>query len=442
MDDSIADTSNMTRQAVGTARTDSHDWPGNPDVVIIGAGSAGLSAARKLRKKGLSCIIVEAADRVGGRAWTESTTFGVPIDHGCSWISGSDKNPYTKIARDRGFTLVDHTDAETHLFDLDGNPANDNDYDVYQKAEKVIPRAIGKAGKKGLDVAASTVIPDVRFGATVHSWMGSMDYGVNFDQVSTRDFWNTASSQPSKLVREGLGSVVATLAEDLPISLNTPVTAIDWSGQGVSVETSKGTIKAAACLITVSTGVLAANKIRFTPDLPDWKQQAVHDIPMGLLMKVPMLFDGARLGLTENNWVTYELPDEKAGEGCFFVAWPCGLDLVYGNIGGRFGWELYAEGQAAVLDYAMQELVRLVGSDARKHFIKGLATDWADNPLTLGSYGAVRPGAAKARDQLAEPLADRLFFAGEATHKWVPALVNGAYLSGRIAAKKMIRVLA
>ncbi|MEM7076007.1 MAG: FAD-dependent oxidoreductase, partial [Pseudomonadota bacterium] len=101
------------------------DWPANPDVIIVGAGAAGLSAARTLRKKGLSCLILEAAERVGGRAWTENRSFGAPVDHGCSWISGADRNPFTKLAEDLGYTLVDHTNAGTDLFDLAGDPADD-----------------------------------------------------------------------------------------------------------------------------------------------------------------------------------------------------------------------------------------------------------------------------------------------------------------------------
>lgn len=443
MTDPLVNKNTATGHAAGGSQTPiSQDWPRHPDVVIIGAGAAGLAAGRRLRKSGVSFVIVEAADRVGGRAWTESRSFGVPVDHGCSWISGSDKNPFTTLAQDLGYTLVDHTHVDTDLFDLDGNPADEAGHAAYEAAWHATGRAIDKAGKKGRDIAVSRVMPKLRFGASVHSWLGAMDYGADLDQVSTRDYWRSDASQPSLLVREGLGRVVASLSAGLPIALGTPVTAINWSGPGVSVETPNGTIKAGACLITVSTGVLAAQKIRFTPDLPDWKQQAVQDIPMGLLIKVPMLFDGARLGLGDNNWVTYEVPDGTAGEACFFVAWPCNHDYVFGNIGGRFGWELYAEGQEAVLDYALQTLVRLVGSDARKHFLKGFATDWADNPLTLGAYGVVRPGAPKARAHLARPLGDRLFFAGEATHQRVPALVNGAYLSGKKAAKKMLKVLA
>lgn len=431
-----------SRNVSAVPALDPRNWPTNPDVVIIGAGAAGLSAGRKLRKRGVSFLIVEAADRIGGRAWTESESFGQPVDHGCSWISGSKKNPFTKFAQKSGFTLVDHTNAGTDLFDLEGHPADDAAYDDYENAWDALITAIGKAGKKGRDVSAASVIPNVRFGASVQSWLGAMDYGVDLDQISTRDFWNTDGSQPSKFVKEGLGTVLETRAEGLPVSLETQVTAIDWSGQGVTIETSKGTLKARACILTVSTGVLAASKIKFTPDLPDWKQQAAADVPMGLLIKVPMLFDGARLGLGENNWVTYELPDAQAGEGCFFIAWPCNHDYLFGNIGGRFGWDLYSEGQAAVLDYAMQELVKLAGNDARKHFVKGFVTDWADNPFTLGAYGAVRPGATSARKDLAAPLADRLFFAGEATHRSVPALINGAYLSGQRAAKSAARVVS
>jgi monoamine oxidase len=415
--------------------------PTNPDVVIIGAGAAGMAAGRELQKRGVSFIIVEAAGRVGGRAWTESNTFGVPVDHGCSWISGSNSNPFTGIGQRGGFTLVNHTDAGADLFDLEGNPASDDEWAAYDRAWGVIGRALNRAGSAGKDVAAATVIPEIDYGATVQSWMGAMDYGVDFDQLSTADYWSGSNDQPSYIVKEGLGAVVATLATGLPIALDTKVTAIDWSGTGVSVETSQGTIAAKACMITVSTGVLNAGAIRFTPELPAWKQQAAADIPMGLLLKVPLLFDGARLDLGENNWVTYRIPEDQAGEACYFVAWPCGHDYLFGNIGGQFAWDLYGQGQEAVVDYALDQLVRCVGSDARKHFVKGLATDWADNPLTFGAYGAVKPGAWGARARLSEPLADRLFFAGEAMGGATSALVNGAFRSGKTVAGDVARAI-
>lgn len=428
--------------AAGATPLMAQTLPTNPDVVIIGAGSAGMAAGRELQKRGVSFVIVEAANRVGGRAWTESATLGAPVDHGCSWISGSNNNSFTQIAKNGGFTLVNHTNAGDNLFDIDGNPASDSGRAAYIRAWGSITRALERAGKAGQDVPASTVIPDLPWGASVQAWSGAMDFGVDYNNLSTADFWDSADGQPSFIVREGLGAVVATLADRLPIKLGTKVSAIDWSGGGVVVETSDGKIRAKACMITVSTGVLNAGSIRFTPNLPDWKLEAAADIPMGLLMKVPMLFDGARLGLGENNWVTYQIPEDKPGEACFFVAWPCGHDYLFGNIGGSFAWDLYAQGQDAVLDYALEQLTRCVGSDARKHFVKGFATDWADNPLTLGAYGAVRPGGAGAREKLAEPLANRLFFAGEAMAGSRSALVNGAFKSGQRTARAVARAVA
>ncbi len=417
------------------------DFPTNPDVVIIGAGAAGLGAARKLIKAGHSVIIVEADNRVGGRAWTQSESFGVPVDMGCSWISGAKKNRFTKIARKGGFTLVDHTNRDTALF-VDGRRATSDELDAYETAGEKVEKAMGKAGKKGFDVPGDDVIPQgLPFLGVAKAWMGPMDYGMDYEDISTLDDYISASDQPSYIVAEGLGTVVATRAKGLPISLNTTVTSVDSTGSGVTVETSAGTITARACLVTVSTGVLAAGAIRFKPALPVVKQQAIADLPMGLLVKVPLLFDGARLGLHDNDWMSYDIPDVSPTRACFFITWPFGYDYVFGNIGGAFGWELSREGPEATVDYALNEMVKQVGSDARKHFIKGIATEWASNPLTHGAYSALRPGSHGARDILSEPIADKLFFAGEAMGSNRSALVNGAYESGRKAAKAIAKVL-
>lgn len=416
--------------------------PTNPDVVVIGAGAAGLGAARRLMKGGKSVVVVEAAARVGGRAWTQSDSFGVPVDMGASWVSGADKNPFTKIARKGGFGLVDHTHAQTDLFLLDGTRAGPRDFKAYKEHATAIQRAMNKAGQKGKDIPASQVVPDdLAWSGAVQSWLGPMDYGMDFDQISTLDDWHSESDQPSYFVREGLGAVVATRAAGLAIKRDTQVSHIDWSGKGVRVATSNGDIEAKACVITVSTGVLAAGGIKFTPALPVDKSEAVHALPMGLLVKVPMLFDGARLGLGENNWVTYQVPDKMPAKACYFIAWPCGHDYLFGNIGGTLGWELSREAPEVTVDFAMEELVKLVGADARKHFIKGLRTDWANDPLVRGAYAAIKPGHFGARKTLEAPVGDRLFFAGEAMGHGHCALVSGAYTSGKRAARKILTAL-
>ncbi|MEX0283757.1 MAG: flavin monoamine oxidase family protein [Paracoccaceae bacterium] len=415
--------------------------PTNPDVVIVGAGAAGLSAGQELRRRGISFVIVEAADRVGGRAWTESVSFGQPVDHGCSWINRSNRNPVTDLARNGGFTLVNHTHADTDLFDINGRRAGQQDQDQIRSAWDAVANSVSEAGQSGYDIPASHVVSDIPYAATVRTWLGAMDYGMDFDQISTRDYWDSDDDQPSHFVREGLGTVIARQAEGLPIRLGTQVTAVDWSGSGVSVETSAGTIRARACVLTVSVGVLASGAIRFTPALPPDQQQAVSDIPMGLLVKIPLLFDGARLGLGENNWVTYRVPEDQPGRACYAVAWPCGWDYLMGFVGGRFTWELWRDGQGAVVDFALEQLVRLLGSDVKRHFVKGFATDWADNPLTRGAYGAVRPGAYGAREILGRPVGRRVFIAGEAVAGSRSALVNGAWISGRKTAQKVAKML-
>lgn len=419
----------------------SASFPTNHDVIVIGAGAAGIAATKHLKKKGVSVLTLEAGTRVGGRAWTEHASFGVPLDMGCSWVSALHRNSVGKIARKRGFSLVAHTDAATDLF-RNGARATARDHADYEKAFTVIEKAMNKAGRKGRDVPARDVVPpDLSWAGPVQAWLGPMDYGVEFDQISTLEDWNGRSDQPSAFVREGLGTVVAEEARGLPIRLNTAARHIDWSGTGVTVETDEGSIRAKAALVTVSTGVLAAGGLRFTPDLPIERREAIHAAPMGLLMKVPLLFDGARLGLGENNWVMWWTPDEMPMRACYFIAWPCGADYVFGNIGGDLGWELSREAPDVAVNFALDELVKLVGSDARKHFRKGLRTDWANNPFVQGAYSSVRPGHAGLRATLAQPLGARVFFAGEACDAKYPALVNGAWDSGKRTAKQIIKQL-
>jgi monoamine oxidase len=439
----MADSNNqMTRRrvlggllALPAAPVLAQSLPTNPDVVIIGAGAAGLSAARTLMAAGKTVIVLDAADRVGGRAFTESQTFGLPYDHGCAWISAANANPFTDIARKNGFTLLNHEAAGSALFS-GGKRASYTEVQQYDSAWDAMEAGLGSAGR---DVAASTVIPyGMPFGGTAHAWVGPMDYGVDMDRFSTGDWHRGTAAGGSFLVAEGLGSVVATLADGVPVRLNTPATHIDWRGGGVRVDTASGTIAAKACIVTVSTGVLQAGKIGFTPALPQTTQDAVGNLPMGLLLKVALQFDDAQMGFKPNEWLAYKVDDAIGTPACFFVTWPHGYNYMMGNIGGRFGWELSAQGADAAIDFALGEVVKMVGSNARKWFLKGHMSDWAENPNTLGAYAAAKPGHANARDMLAQPIGDRVFFAGEAVGGSHMQLVSGAYMSGERVARSLL----
>lgn len=409
----------------------------NPDVVVIGAGAAGIAAARRVIASGRSVQVIEAAGRIGGRAYTESETFGALYDHGCAWMQGPSDLPHVQAARDLGFTLVDHGGARDVLY-VGDRRATYSEQSQYDRAYARLYAALDT----GTDVAASSLAPaNSLMDAVAQTWTGPMDFGVDMDALSTADFNAYPEFDVNYLVHEGLGTLVAYLGRALPVSLNTAATRIDWGGDGVLVETTEGTIAARAAIVTVSTGVLGSAAIRFTPDLPVQKQQAISDVPMGLLTRIALQFDGARFGLSENDFLTYAVPNQLPAEACYFLTFPTGHDIAVGFVGGQFGWDMADAGEAAAVDFALAEFTKMVGSDARKHFVKGHMSGWAKNPLTLGAYSAARPGRASARGVLAQPLGERVFFAGEAVAGPYIALMSGAHLSGDSAARDVIETL-
>jgi monoamine oxidase len=409
----------------------------NPDVIVIGAGSAGIAAARRVIASGKTVQVIEAADRIGGRAYTESDTFGVAYDHGCAWLQGPGDLPHVRAARDLGFTLVDHSNARD-VFYVGNRRATYTEQSQYDRAYARLYEELWT----DKDVSAASLSePTQPMDGVAHTWTGPMDFGVDLDALSTADFNAYPEYEINYLVREGLGTLVSYLGRALPVSLNTTAMAVDWSGDGVRVETSKGTITSRAVIITVSTGVLASGAIRFTPALPAPKQQAIADVPMGLLTRIGLQFDGARFGLSENDLLTYAVPNTLPAEACYFLTFPTGHDIAVGFVGGQFGWDLSEAGPKAAVDFALGEFTKMMGSDARKHFVKGHMSGWADNPLTLGAYAAARPGRASARNELAEPLGDRVFFAGEAVADEYIALMSGAHLSGNRVARAVIETL-
>ncbi len=183
--------------------------PSNPDVVIIGAGAAGLSAARALLDAGKSVVVLESADRIGGRAYTESGTFGLPYDHGCAWISAASQNPFKEIARDKGFTLLDHTTAGSALY-VGNRRANPAEVSAYNSTFAAMESALNIGSNRGMDVAADTVVPrGMPFGGTAQAWTGPMDYGVDMDQLSTGDWYRGTGASGSYLVVVQAGELLA-----------------------------------------------------------------------------------------------------------------------------------------------------------------------------------------------------------------------------------------
>ncbi|MEM7527132.1 MAG: NAD(P)/FAD-dependent oxidoreductase [Pseudomonadota bacterium] len=433
-----ASTSTSTSTSTGAGRAQT-TLPTDPDVVVIGAGAAGIAAAHALMAEGRSVVVLEAAGRIGGRAYTESARLGLPFDHGCAWLQGPRDLPLLALARERRYRLLDHEDATEILF-VDGRPASSAEWRAYDRAWGRIEDALEKAD--GSDVSAASVIPKgLDWAGTVQTWIGPMDHAVDFADLSTEDYNVFDELETNYLIEEGLGTLVAEAGAGLPVRLNTPATAIDWSGEGVSVTTPEGTVRARACIVTVSTGVLRAGGIVFTPALPVETAEAIDRLPMGLLTKIGLKTDGARFGLSDNAWLAQKTAEKMPAEACFFLTLPFAQPLMVGFVGGAFGWELSREGEAAAIDFAKGALVKAVGSDARKHITGGVMSDWATNPFTLGAYASAVPGHYDARAALAQPVGARIFFAGEALAGGYQQLCSGAWLSGEATARDVAQAL-
>lgn len=407
--------------------------PSKPDVIVVGAGAAGLSAAKHLMAAGRDVLVLEAADYVGGRCVTDSFTFPVPFDRGGSWLHSAEKNPLARIAEKQGTTL--HKTPWQHAWVRTPERFLTNaevaDYGQFHAA---MWEAINAAGSDFPTASVESVLPVSPWRDTAKHWVAQM-LGGDADETSASDSAQYADADGDWLVEGGLGAFVHSLHANVPVRLNCPVRGIDYSGAGVRIVTPDGDVETKCAVLTVSVGVLAAEAIRFTPGLPDDKLSAIQHLPMGLLNKVGILFDPKWTGAHEGQMIDYA-PGGDAF--CTILLGFYGSSLASGFTAGRFGGLLEAEGPGAATAFCLQALREVFGSDVTKHVRQTSETAWRGDPHKLGSYSHAMPGGHGARAALATPLQDKVFFAGEATMPDAFATVHGAYRSGLAAAKQVI----
>lgn len=407
----------------------------DPDLLVIGAGAAGIAAARAARAAGRAVRVLEARRRPGGRAWTESATLGAPFDLGATWLHQAGDNPLTPLARD----AFDHDAVRSHRCLIGGRPAGAAEMAEYDAAYAAFHDRLRAARATAApDAAVADHAPRGGFwDATVAHWEGPVICAAPLVAMDLRDFLDTQLAGPNLLLRDGIGGLLAGLAAELPVTYGAPVERLSWSGPGVVAEGPFGRIAARAAIVTAPTAVLAAGAIRFDPPLPAETEEAIHDLPLGLLSKIGLRAAGEdRLDLAPFAGLErrVEAEDEAA---MTFIAWPFGRDHVMGFLGGEAAWALAREGAAGLADHARAELRRAYGGRAAAalRFDRPLASDWGRDPWARGAYSHARPGRAAARAALARPLGGgRLRFAGEACHPRLAATVAGAWESGHIAA--------
>jgi monoamine oxidase len=400
-----------------------------------------------LRDAGRSHLVLEASGRIGGRAYTTYPDWlgGAPFDHGAVWLHAAERNPLTAIARAHNETLRNADGVRTECTMTDGRPATDAELsryaDGWPRFEAVAKRLLAERGDAPFAEVARHM-PDDPWALSVEAWEGPVIAGADADALSLRDCTTNMLTGSNLNVEGGLGDFVRRRLDAGPaLRLNTPVRAVRAGGPGgrVAVDTPDGTVTAGACIVTVSTGVLASGTIEFRPGLPTATQDALAALPMGAALKVVLQATGPdRLDLPQH--CSLDRRAVRSGDPFMvFQCWQFGRPTVQGWIGGSHARALEQEGDAAAIDFALSDLRAMFGGRVDALFAGGarLVTRWSRDPLYGGCYAYAVPGQVAARAVLAQPIADgRVLFAGEACHTdGFAGTVGGAWISGQAAAR-------
>ncbi len=410
-----------------------------PDIVIIGAGAAGLAAARRFMESGASFRLLEAKSHIGGRTVTDSVTLGAPVDLGAHWLHSPSLNPLTPLV-DRYLFHVKQG-AEAFRVARSGTILSGAEQDAcFAYVEECFAR-IAALGDGEHDCPVSELFP-VR--GKWHDFFEAnfiAKQGAPPAQSSALDFARYVWEGDDWPVLDGFGALIARHAAGIPVELETPATRIAWGGKdGIAVETPRGTIAARAAIIAASTGVLANEVIRFDPSLPVWKREAIADLPLGSCNKVALRFTRNPFGELDTVMLMPDLGPEESVE---FVVREGGRDIVTTMLNGPFAKALAADGARATADYALTQLAAIFGNEVKACVTDRLVfADWDHDPWIAGCYAAAKPGRYVARAELARPVEDRLFFAGEAAHDRYMGDVHGAHLSGEAAADAALAALS
>lgn len=434
----------QTLLAVTSARVLPSCKAGNPSgvgmqVVVVGAGAAGLCAAHVLRKAGASVRLLEASDRVCGRVKTLQDFADFPIELGAEEIHGENSEWYDlAMANGAQVAKADNTD---HIF-VDGKLTDDSILKTpdFQEAQDFVDRVGGWDGEEILvaDLMVQEKVPS-RTWPLLEAWIGN-EYGSSNDRIGALaaalgdDAWSSGGTNIG--LKNSYEDVLrrAFAAEVDMAETGVAVTAVQWNDEGVTVTTAKETIKAYAVILAVPLPVLRDGHIAIA--LPKSHTDALRTIGMGAGMKVILKFRSR--------------------------FWPEDLGSLYGAPNVPEFWytslgrgttpvlTAFVMGKAAENLEKTDDIVAAVIADLDTVFGEGVASgslldsavaNWGADPLTGGAYSSPTPGSFAARKALAQSIDDQIFFAGEAVHTGgMFATVHGAIETGRIAAEELLRV--
>lgn len=417
------------------------------NILIVGAGLAGLAAAHKLKSLGHKVLVLEARDRIGGRIWTSTKWPDIPLDLGATWIHGVQKNPITTLADTLGSQRVLTSYNSSKTYNTNGALLNDAEEEALDTVKKSIMAALETAQDAPTDTSVRQIADAFlktheaprdmeRLVNFVLSGSIEQEYGGAAEKLSAYWYDNSKSfSGEDAVFAEGFKVITEYLAQDVDIRLGQVVKQVYWQTSPLKITTNQNTFTADHVLITLPLGVLQAGDVAFHPPLPHAKQKAIDTLGMGVLNKCYLRFEKA-FWPEDVDWLEY-IP-ENNGEWTEWVSFMRTLQkpVLLGFNAATRGREIEALSDTQIVESAMQTLRRIYGRSTPDP-IDFQITRWVSDPFAKGSYSYNPVGSEpRHRHQLAQP-ENGLFFAGEATSQDYFATAHGAFLSGLRAAEEI-----
>lgn len=409
--------------------------PRDIDVVVIGAGAAGIAAARKIIAAGRKVVVIEASNRIGGRCFTDATTFATAYDRGARSLYLPDLNPVAKLARSAGMDL--YPAPQDQKIRIGRRNARASETEDFLTTLVRINRALSEAGRGKADVSVASAIPRDAgdWTSTAGYVLGPFVTGRDLTDISVFDLTHSQERNVAAFCRQGLGTLVAKLGETIPTVLSTPVTRIIWRDRDAEVETSAGKLTTRAVIVTASINVLLSGAVRFTPDLPKRLTDAAAKLNLGTIDRVTLDLPGNPLGIQRDE-IAIEM--SESDQTAILQGNAGGSSLCHVDVVGSFGRGLAARGDAAMKVFAIEWLSRLYNPDVGNAVKGASVTRWSAEPFALGAISSASPGGQPSRKIMMDPVGS-VFFAGDAVHETLWGTVGGAWESGERAADAALR---